>query len=68
MSFTECNGYHICLDSDLAQYVVCMMSTKTQSDISPGFYVKVALTFLIPFLHMRMYDNNITWITTIYRR
>jgi len=49
MSFTEYNSYPtICLD--FAQYVVHVMSTGAQSDISLGFYTHIAHIFLIPFV------------------
>jgi len=48
-SFTDHNCYSTtCLD--LGQYVVCMMSTRAQSGILPGIYMKRAHTFLIHFV------------------
>jgi hypothetical protein len=47
-SFTEHNSYPM----TLAQYVVCVMPAKAQSDKLPGFYMQITFSFWIPCLEI----------------
>jgi len=49
MSFTEHNSCPMTL-LDLAQYAVCVMSARLQSDKSPGFYMQTAPSFWNAFI------------------
>jgi hypothetical protein len=52
-SFTEHNNYTTTY-LDLAQYVVCVMFTRVQSDKLPGFYTQIALNFWITFIYLNL--------------